>query len=43
MDDYWLKMNLDPLAMKLDAMTFVSALESMPEFKQHIFRKSSDF
>nr|BFD66639.1 hypothetical protein HAGR004_16610 [Bdellovibrio sp. HAGR004] len=40
MDDYWLKMNLDPMAIKLDVMTFVSELESMPEFKEHIFGKS---
>lgn len=30
-------MNLDVLAMKLDVMTFASELESMPEFKEHIF------
>ena len=42
MDDYWLKMNLDVLAMKLDVMTFASEMENMPEFKKHIFRKSSD-
>lgn len=40
MDDYWLKMNLDVLALKLDVMTFVSELESMPEFRAHIFNKS---
>lgn len=40
MDDYWLKMNLDVLAIKLDVMTFVSELENMPEFKEHIFSKS---
>lgn len=40
MDDYWLKMNLDVLAMKLDVMTFVSQLEDIPDFKIHIFSKS---
>lgn len=40
MDDYWLKLHLDVLAMKLDFMTFASDLESMPDFKRHIFSKS---
>lgn len=40
MDDYWLKLHLDVLAIKLDFMTFASELESMPEFKEHVFSKS---
>lgn len=39
MDDYWLKMNLNMLAIKLDVMTFASNLENMPGFKGNIFSK----
>lgn len=39
MDDYWFKLNLDVLAIKLDFMTFISDLTSMPKFKRHIFSK----
>lgn len=40
MDDYWLKMNLNMLAIKLDVMMFVSELEDIPGFKAHILSKS---
>lgn len=39
MDDYWLKMNLNMLAIKLDVMTFASNLKNMPGFKGNIFSK----
>lgn len=42
MNDYWLKLHIDVLAMKLDFMTFVSELENMPEFKRKILEMSSD-